>query len=87
MEDYEYFQELIDRLKVIKRYRDQKASIDVFYEKCLGLLTVDEKIAFAMDSYTRDGRVLQVRRNLIAQSIEEFEKKIRPVIEKKENVQ
>jgi len=83
MEDYEYFQELLARLKVLKRFRDQKASIDAFYEKSLEVLTVDERIAFSMDSYTRDGSVLKERRNLIARMINEFEHKIRPVIEKR----
>ncbi|MDP2654704.1 MAG: DUF6067 family protein [Candidatus Omnitrophota bacterium] len=73
MEDYEYIQALLDKMKIIKRQK-LAGPFEKFYDQSKSLLTVDAKIAEAMDKFTRDGEVLKARRNAIAEKIEEFDR-------------
>lgn len=71
MEDYEYIQLLFEDLKVLKsKGLDKK--YQKYFNASVKLLTMDGSIAGSMTKFTRDGDVLNTRRNAIARKIEEF---------------
>ncbi len=71
MEDYEYIQMLIKKIKEAKILKvDQKYAKEI--EDSIKLMTVDASIAKSMTQFTKDGAVITARRHAIAQKIEEF---------------
>ena len=73
MEDYEYIQLLMQRLKELKRREWTKTYQDLF-DHSIQLLTVDKSIAESMVNFTKDGDALKARRDAIAGKIEEFDR-------------
>lgn len=71
MEDYEYIQILFEDLKILRREKLDKVNQKYFNES-VKLLTMDGSIAASMSKFTRNGEVLNARRNAIAEKIEEF---------------
>lgn len=71
MEDYEYIQMLIKKIKEMKILKiDQKYAKEI--DDSIKVMTVDPTIAKSMTQFTKDGAVLTARRNAIARKIEEF---------------
>jgi hypothetical protein len=71
MEDYEYIQLLFKDLKILKRKKLDK-KYQKYFNESVKLLTMDDSIVGSMSKFTRDGELLNARRNAIAQKIEEF---------------
>jgi hypothetical protein len=71
MEDYEYIQLLFEDLKTLKS-RNLDKKYQGFFDESIKLLTMDDSIAASMSKFTRDGGLLNARRNAIARRIEEF---------------
>ena len=73
MEDYEYIQILLGKLKVLRsqgldeKYKD-------YFNSSKQVLTMDDSIVASMGQFTRDGEYLKSRRDAIARKIEEFRK-------------
>jgi hypothetical protein len=73
MEDYEYIQTLIKRIKEIKvlklgdRFQKQ-------IDESIKLMTVDGSIASSMFEFTKDSETIQKRRDAIAKKVEEFDR-------------
>lgn len=75
MEDYEYIQLLIKKIKEIKILKlDSKFAKEI--DESIRIMTVDPTIAASMFSFTKDGEALKHRRDLIADKIEEMNKLI-----------
>ena len=71
MEDYEYINLLFEDLKILKRKKlDQ--NYREYFDQSVALLTVDGSVAASMSKFTKDGEVLNARRNAIAAQIEKF---------------
>jgi len=71
MEDYEYIQLLFEDLKILKsKSLDKK--YQEYFNKSVKLLTMDGSIASSMSNFTKDGELLNARRNAIARQIEKF---------------
>ena len=75
MEDYEYIQLLIQRLKKLRK-RGLVETYQKLFDESIKILTVDKSIAESMMSFTRNGERLKARRDAIAQRIEEFDKTV-----------
>lgn len=71
MEDYEYFQTLVEKIKEMKGkgLEDQNKEL---VSEAFKTLTVDNSIAESMFKFTLDGEALKARRNAIARMIEKF---------------
>lgn len=69
MEDYEYIQILVEKIKELKR-RGLDGQNEGIIKESINLLTVDKTIASSMFSFTKDSSVLLERRNKIAGMIE-----------------
>jgi len=72
MEDYEYIQQLMMRLRSIRHQKDDPKYAD-YFEESKQLLMVDESIARSMNDYTRVEGPLMQRRHELAVKIEQFE--------------
>ena len=75
MEDYEYIQLLIQRLKKLRKL-GLVETYQKLFDESIKILTVDKSIAESMMSFTKDNEGLKVRRDAIAQKIEEFDKTV-----------
>lgn len=73
MEDYEYIQLLLQRLKELKK-RGLAGTYQNLFDQSIQTLTVDKSIAESMTNFIKDGDGLKARRDAIAQKIEEFDK-------------
>jgi hypothetical protein len=73
MEDYEYIQLLMRRLKELKK-RGLAQTHQALFDQSVGLLTVDKSIAESMMGFTKDAEALKKRRDAIAERIEQFDK-------------
>ena len=73
MEDYEYIQILLKKLKILKKKGTDPAA-KKFLADSIKLLTVDDSIAVSLSKFTKSGEFLKDRRNAIAEKIEEFER-------------
>jgi len=73
MEDYEYIQLLIQKLKKLRKL-GLVETYQKLFDESIKILTVDKSIAESMMSFTRDNEGLKARRDAIAQRIEEFDK-------------
>ena len=73
MEDYEYIQLLIQKIKESKK-RGLEAANKNIIDESIKILTIDKSIADSMTSFTKDGEVLKARRDAIAKKIEEFDR-------------
>ncbi len=71
MEDYEYIQLLLTKLKELKEKGLDKANNQLL-SNGISLLTIDPSIAQSMDHFTKDQDVLSKRRNAIAEEIEKL---------------
>lgn len=75
MEDYEYIQLLMKKIKEIKILKlDERFGQEI--AQSIGILTVDASIAESMFKFTKDGEVLRSRRDQIASAIERFNRMI-----------
>ncbi len=75
MEDYEYIQLLIKRIKEVKSMNlDQRFSKEI--AAAIKLMTVDSSIVNSMFDFTRDSHTIPRRRDQLAQKIEEFNRLI-----------
>lgn len=79
MEDYEYIQTLVDKLRIL-RAQKQENNYKEFFEQSVKLVMMDAGIVESIWSYVQDGNVLEARRNAIAAKIEEFNTAILPKI-------
>jgi hypothetical protein len=71
MEDYEYIQFLIKKIKELKILKlDAKFSSEI--DESIRLLTVDPTIVESMFNFNKDGENLKQRRNFIAVKIEKI---------------
>ena len=71
MEDYEYIQLLIKKVKELKILKlDTQFSKEI--AESIHILTVDPTIAESMFHFTNNGETLKLRRNMIADKIEEL---------------
>lgn len=78
MEDYEYIQILMKKIKELKVLKlDKRFSREI--SDSITAMTVDPEIAESMFQYTRDGQVLKERRNMIAERIEQISRLITDV--------
>lgn len=71
MEDYEYIQILIKKIKELKILKLDSRYLKEIQE-CIRSMTIDPTIAESMASFTKDGEILKQRRNLIADKIEKI---------------
>ena len=71
MEDYEYIQLLFDDLKTLKS-KDLDKKYPDYFKESVRLLTMDDSIITSMSNFTKDGELLNARRDAIARKIEEF---------------
>lgn len=81
MEDYEYIQLLLKKIKEIKILKLEERFAQEIAES-IAILTVDASIAESMFEFTKDGEVLKSRRDRIAETIEKFDRmimKARPI--------
>ncbi len=78
MEDYEYIQLLVQRLRELRK-RGLVKTYQKLFDESIKVLTVDKSIAESMMSFTKDGDALKARRDAIAQRIEEFDKTVTEV--------
>jgi len=76
LEDYEYFEALMRRLKSI-RHLKQDPKYKTLFDISVKYLRVDTALARSMDDYTRDGEVLKCRRDILAGQIEEFDRLVK----------
>lgn len=75
MEDYEYIQLLMKKIKEIKILKlDERFGQEI--AQSIAILTVDASIAESMFKFTKDGEVLRSRRDQIASTIEKFNRMI-----------
>ena len=73
MEDYEYIQTLLEKIKQIKRLRLDTENPQIVTES-IQLMTVDPAIAESMFKFTKNTMALLERRKLIAKKIEEVDR-------------
>jgi hypothetical protein len=78
MEDYEYIQILLKKLKALKKTQNDETARKIIDEG-RQLLTVDDSIASSLYSFTKNGEVLKDRRNAIAKKIEEIDQHFGPL--------
>ncbi len=72
MEDYEYIQLLFEDLKILKS-RNLDIKYPDYFKESVRLLTMDQSIVTSMTDFTKDGELLNDRRNAIARQIEKFD--------------
>lgn len=75
MEDYEYIQLLMKKIKEVKILKLDERFGQVIAQS-IGILTVDSSIAESMFKFTKDGEVLKARRDQIAATIENLNRMI-----------
>jgi hypothetical protein len=71
LEDYEYFQHLMERLKILKQ-RGLTPETKVYFDESIKILTMDNSIAESMMKFNKDNQSLLRRRKQIAEQIEKF---------------
>jgi len=71
MEDYEYIQLLLEDLKILKRKGLDKI-FQQYFNESVKLLKIEDTFVASMSQFTRDGELLNGRRNAIARQIEKF---------------
>jgi Domain of unknown function (DUF4091)/Family of unknown function (DUF6067) len=72
MEDYEYIQILMEKLRILKHKNFNKSHKKI-YDESIRLLTMDPSIILSPTKFVRDGQVLMSRRNEIAEMIEKID--------------
>lgn len=73
MEDYEYIQLLMGKLREI-RTRGLEEKYKKIFDDSVDILKVDDSLAKSMFDFTKDGEVINARRFAIAQKIEELDR-------------
>ena len=71
MEDYEYIKILSENLRILKRKNLDQTNQEYINES-VNLLKIGDTLAASMSEFTKDGGILNARRNAIARQIEKF---------------
>lgn len=76
MEDYEYIEQLMSRLRLSKHLSDDPA-YQRFSSEAVKILTIDDQLIRQVFDFSKDATILLNRRNAIAEKIEEFDRVFR----------